>query len=153
TRASGLRILVEIGGAWRLLATPSAFDIGLSDCRWLYRFDDRVITVRAIASGEHVAMHWQVDVEGAPCRFLVSGHLVPGERELDHASRVVIEPERKRCAFYPDATSLWGQRYPDAVYHLVTSTPESLDAIGGDELLYQDAIARGGAHIALRTHS
>ena len=36
-RSSGLRILIEAGGAWRLLAVPSAFEIGLSDCRWIYR--------------------------------------------------------------------------------------------------------------------
>ncbi len=40
TRASGLRILVEIDAAWRLLAVPSAFDMGLSDCRWIYRLGD-----------------------------------------------------------------------------------------------------------------
>ena len=46
TRASGLRILVEIDGAWRLLAVPSAFEMGLSDCRWVYRLDDREVTVQ-----------------------------------------------------------------------------------------------------------
>ncbi|SED64339.1 Cellobiose phosphorylase [Rhizobiales bacterium GAS188] len=153
TRASGLRILVELDGRWRLLATPSAFDIGLNDCRWLYHLDDRRITVHAIASGEHAAMQWQVDVTGAPCRFLVLGHLVLGERELDHASPVMIDPARKRCSFRPDPTWLWAQHYPNAVYHLVTGTPRSVAAIGGDELLYADGKPRDGAYVALRTHA
>ena len=38
----------------------------------------------------------------------------------------------------PRSRSLWGQRYPDAAYHLVTSTPDAIEAIGGDELLYAD---------------
>ena len=134
TRASGLRILAEIDGAWRLLAVPSVFEMGLSDCRWVYHLEGRVITVRAIASGEHAAMQWLVDVTGEPCRFLVFGHLVLGERELDHASPVAIDPERKRFSFRPDPNWLWGQRYPDAVYHLVTSTPGEIEAVGGDEL-------------------
>ena len=79
-----------------------------------------------------------VVVDGEPCRFLVFGHLVLGERELDHAGRIEIDARRKRFAFRPDPDSLWGQRYPQAVYHLVTSTPDALDAIGGDELLYGD---------------
>ena len=64
TRASGLRILVEIDGAWRLLAVPSAFEMGLSDCRWIYRLDDREVTIHAMASGEHAAMQWRIEVIG-----------------------------------------------------------------------------------------
>jgi cellobiose phosphorylase len=153
TRASGLRILIEIDGSWRLLATPSAFDIGLNDCRWLYRLEDRLVTVHAIASGEHAAMQWQVEVAGAPCRFLVFGHLALGERELDSAGSVLIDRKRKRCSFRPAPTSLWGQTYPDAVYHLVTATPQAFEAIGGDELLYEDGEARGGGYVALRTQA
>lgn len=151
TRASGLRILVELDGAWRLLTVPSAFDIGLSDCRWIYRLRDRVITVQAVASGEDAAIQWFVDVDGPPCRFLVFGHLVLGERELDHASPVEIDAEGKRASFRPDPKWLWGERYPQAVYHLVTATPKAVDAIGGDELLYADGVARDSGYVALRS--
>ncbi|HET6521681.1 MAG TPA: hypothetical protein VFG47_17950, partial [Geminicoccaceae bacterium] len=155
TRASGLRILVDTGGGWRLLAVPSAFEIGLSDCRWIYRLDEigRTVTVRAVASGDEPAMQWRVAVEeGEPCRFLVFGHLVLGERELDHAGRIEIDAAGKRFAFRPDPDWLWGRRYPDAAYHLVTSTPDAVEAVGGDELLYADGRPRGGAYVALRTH-
>lgn len=153
TRASGLRILVEIDGAWRLLAVPSAFEMGLSDCRWIYRLDDCEVSVRAIASGEHAAMQWWIEVIGKPCRFLVFGQLVLGERELDHAGRVEIDERRKRFSFRPDPDWLWCQRYPDAVYHLVTSAPDEIEALGGDELLYADGIARSGGYIAFRTQA
>jgi cellobiose phosphorylase len=151
TRASGLRILVELDGAWRLLSVPSAFEIGLSDGRWIYVLQGRTITVHAAASGEDAAMQWRVSVEGEPCRFLVFGHLVLGERELDHAGLVEIDRARKRISLRPDPAWLWGQRYPEAVYRLVTSTPQEIEAIGGDELLYDDGAARSGGYIALRT--
>ena len=48
-------------------------------------------------------------------------------------------------------TDLWGKQYPQAVYHLVTSTPERVEAIGGDELLYADGKRRSGAYAAIRT--
>ena len=100
------------GDGWRLLAVPSAFEIGLSDCRWIYRLDERTITVHAVAAGDDPAMQWRITVEGKPCRFLVFGHLVLGERELDHAGRIEIDAARKRFTFRPDPDSLWGQRYP-----------------------------------------
>ena len=152
-RSSGLRILIEVGGGWRLLAVPSAFEIGLCDCRWIYLLEERTITVRAIASGEDPALQWRITVEGEPCRLLVFGHLVLGERELDHAGRIEIDAAGKRVAFRPDPDSLWGQRYPDAVYYLVTSTADVIEAIGGDELLYADGRSRGGAYVAMRTRA
>jgi 1,2-beta-oligoglucan phosphorylase len=151
TRASGLRILVDGGDGWRLLAVPSAFEIGLSDCRWIYHVDDRTISVAAIASGEDPALQLRVTVDGEPCRFLVFGHLVLGERELDHAGRVEVDAARRRFVFRPDPSSQWGQRYPDAAYLLVTSTPEAVETIGGDELLYADGQARQGAYVAMRS--
>src|SRR3954451_25375999 len=96
-------------------------------------------------------MQWRVMVEGEPCRFLVLGHLVLGERELDHRGRVEVDAARKRFTFRPDPAFLWGQRYPEAVYHLVTGTPGVVDAVGGDELLYADGRPRGGPYVALRT--
>src|SRR5947208_3505159 len=58
---------------------------------------------------------------------------------------------RRSFTFTPDRDSLWGQRYPDAAYHLVTSTPDVVDAIGGDELLDTDGDARSGTHAVFRT--
>ncbi len=151
TRSGGLRILIEAGAGWQLLAEPSVFEMGLSDCRWIYRLEERTVTVRALASGDEPAMQWRIAVEGVPCRFLVFGGLVLGEREYDHAGRVEIDADKRRIAFRPDPASLWGQRYPDAVYHLVTSTPDAIEAVGGDELLYTDGQPRGGGVVALRT--
>jgi 1,2-beta-oligoglucan phosphorylase len=152
TRAGGLRILIDAGAGWRLLAEPSVFEMGLSDCRWMYRLEARTVTVRAVASGDDPAMTWRIEVEGAPCRFLVFGGLVLGEREFDHAGRVAIDADNRRIAFRPDPASLWGQRYPDAIYHLVTGTPDAIEAIGGDELLHADGRPRAGGFVALRSH-
>jgi cellobiose phosphorylase len=153
TRSSGLRILIEEGGGWRLLGVPSAFELGLSDCRWIYCLERCTVTVRALADGDEPAMQWRILAEGEPCRFLVFGHLVLGERELDHGGRIEIDAAGKRFAFRPDPASLWGQRYPAAVYHLVIGTLDAIEAIGGDELLYADGKPRGGPYVALRTRA
>ncbi len=151
TRASGLRVLAEIDGAWKLLTLPSRFEMGLSDCCWEYRHAGGAILVHVIASGEDPALQCTITIEGAPLRLLVLGHLILGEHDFAHAGRVHIDSAAKRIAFRPDPDWLWGQRYPDAVYHLVTSTPSVIDAIGGDELLYADGVARGMPYAAFRT--
>jgi cellobiose phosphorylase len=150
-RASGLRALIDTGSGWRLLTVPSAFEMGLSDCRWIYALADRTITLRAIASGDDPAMQWRISIDGAPCRLLVYGNLVLGERDFEHAGRVVADLSNRRFTFRPDPSSLWGQHYPDAAYHLVTSTPDAVDVMGGDELLYADRSSGSGAYVAIRT--
>jgi 1,2-beta-oligoglucan phosphorylase len=125
--------------------------MGLSDCRWIYALPHCGVTVRAVASGADPAMHWRVSIEGAACRMLLFGHLVLGEREFEHRGRVEVDMERHLFVYCPDADSLWGQRYPDATYCLVVSSPECVDALGGDELLYDETVSRAGAHIVIRT--
>jgi cellobiose phosphorylase len=107
--------------------------------------------VRAIASGDDPAMQWRISIDGAPCRLLVFGHLVLGERELEHRGSVLADSANRRFTFQPDSESLWGQHYPDAAYHLVTSTPDTVEMIGGDELLYTDRVPGSGSHVAIRT--
>ena len=64
TRGSGLRMLVEVDDGWRLLTVPSAFEMGLGDCRWIYRLGERTITVSAVVAGDEPAMQWRVDGRG-----------------------------------------------------------------------------------------
>ncbi len=152
TRASGLRILVDLGDGWRLLGVPAAFEMGLSDTSWIYRLSSRTITVSAIADGSDPAMQWSVSVEGAACRFLVFGHIVLGERDYEAVANIAIDTDGKRISFRPQPSWLW-DRYPNAAYHLVTSTPDAFETFGGDELLYDDGKSRNGPFIALKSHS
>jgi cellobiose phosphorylase len=151
TRTSGLRVWIEVDDAWRLLGVPSAFEMGLADCRWIYAMSNRVVTVHATVSGGDPAMQWRVSVEGEACRLLVTGHLVLGERELAHRGVVTVDAAKRRFTFQPDPDSRWGEHYPDAVYHLVTSTPEVIEAVGGDELLHVDESGATGSHVVIRS--
>ncbi len=99
TRASGLRMLIETKEGCRLLTVPSAFEMGLNDCRWVYQLAGRTVTVSAAVSGDEPAMQWRVMVEGQRCRFLVFGHLVLGEQEFGPAGRIEIELEAKALYF------------------------------------------------------
>lgn len=151
TRGSGLRMLAELQGEWRLLTVPSAFEMGLTQCRWIYRCSSRTISVTATVSAAEAAVQWRVALGGEPCRFLVCGQLVLGEREFAGAAPVRIDATARRCSFAPDPQSLWGQRHPQARFELVTSTPAEFEAWGAEELLFADGGARSGGYVVLRT--
>ncbi|WP_395665289.1 cellobiose phosphorylase [Methylocella sp.] len=153
TRGSGLRMMALIDGRWRLLAVPTLFEMGLSDCRWIYVFAGGRIVVSAEAAGEDPAMIFRVEAEGAPLRFLVFGQLALGEREYEHAGRIEADAEARRFTLRPDPDFLWGAAYPQAACHIVSATPGEIEAIGGEELLHDDPHVFGGGHVALRTRA
>ena len=152
TRASGLRILADRGDGWRLLTVPSLFEMGLSDCRWIYRFEDGAIEVHGWTSAEDSAVQWDITATGKPCRFTIFGHLVLGERDFEHRGRVEIDEATKRIGLRPDPDWLWGRQYPNSVQHLVTSTPGVVETIGNGALLFHGAAPRSAdAYVAIRT--
>ncbi len=145
TRGSGLRILVDQGEGWRLLTTPSLFENGLNDCRWIYEAGaggkPGRIVVHAFASVREPALRWRVKIDGPPARLLIAGHCVMGERELGQSAAVVVDAPAGRAMLRPDPASLWGQHYPESVYVWQADQPELTRRIGGSELLFADGEA------------
>jgi len=111
TRASGLRMLIETKDGWRLLTVPSAFEMGLSDCRWVYQLAGRTVTVSATVCGDEPAIQWRVAVEGHDVAFS-SWPSCTWRAGIAHAGRVEIDSKRKRFTFRPDLSDRWGQQYP-----------------------------------------
>ena len=112
TRASGLRILADRGEGWRLLAVPSPSKWASTTAAGSIASASTDVRRAGSRVRDDPAMHWRIVVEGKPCRFLVFGHLVLGERELEHAGPHRDRRAPKRFASVPIRTSLWGQRYP-----------------------------------------
>jgi hypothetical protein len=144
-------MLIEARNGWRLLTVPSAFEIGLGDCRWIYKLGGQTVTISVIVASDEPAVQWRAIIEGEPCRFVIFGQLVLGEHEFAHAGRMEIYKPHKKFTFRPDPDSNWARKYPEATYHLVTSTPDQFEVIGADELLYVDGERRSGAFVAIRT--
>ncbi len=70
---SGQRIFVVAGGRRMLLGVPSAFEMGLSYCRWLYRYGRNLFQVRTWVSATRpqVNMDFRV-LEGDPVALVVT---------------------------------------------------------------------------------
>ena len=87
----------------------------------------------------------------APCRLLVFGHLVLGEQEYAHAAQLEIDAAQKRFTSGRSREASGASAIRTAVYHLVTSTPQIIEAIGSDELLGVDRKLGTGAYATLQT--
>ena len=151
TRGSGLRMLVETNDGWRLLTVPSAFEMGLSDCRWIYRSVTESSRSALPLPATNPPCSGAYPLKASLAGFLLSAIWSSASRNSRTPVELRSNSQRKRFTFRPDPDDRWGQQYPQAVYHLVTSTPDQVEAIGGDELLYSDGKRRSCAFAAIRT--
>jgi cellobiose phosphorylase len=152
-RSSGLRILIRRHptGAWRLLAVPSAFEMAPNFCRWFYKNNGNLLTVTCTASDEDPAFTYEIAAENHGFEFLISGEIAAGPQEYDTSPRLSLDPGSMRITVRPDARSALAAKCPEIVFHAVSSTPNAIDAIGGDELIGVNPGATPLPYFAIRT--
>ncbi len=148
-RSHGQRVFVEIGGSWKLLGIPSAFEMSADSCRWIYQYQDGLIEVISSAPDDTHELRLLLKVlEGEPVRFLISHHValngddgsasVPANCEID-GNTVFVRA-------IPDSDV--GRRFPDGCF---TIEGTSIETIGGDEWLFSDGASRNQPFVCLIT--
>jgi cellobiose phosphorylase len=149
-RSHGQRVFVEIDGHWQLLDEPSAFAMTPNGARWLYKHAGGLIEVESRALAERHELWLEVRVAtGEPCRLLVANHLalcgddgsrpaVPAWSRDEHGVFVRALP----------GTDV-GERFPQGGYRMDFAPPSAVEAVGGDELLFQDGHSRGVPYVAI----
>ncbi|MFZ1873894.1 MAG: cellobiose phosphorylase [Chania sp.] len=92
-KSSGQRILVQIEGEYRLLAMPSAYEVGTNFSRWVYKLAGGLILIRAFASQSQPVIQLDIETSGfaQPLNIIVSHQLVMGD--LEEASLIEIEQQ------------------------------------------------------------
>jgi len=142
-RSHGQRVFVEIGGRWQLLGLPSAFEMRLDSCRWIYKHQQGVIEVRSSARTDHHELRLSLSVlEGDACRILISNHVaLNGD---DGSSSVPAQWERDGDSVFVRAIteSDVGRRFPDGGFLIRAGGSTKIEVIGGDELLFEDKVSR-----------
>ncbi len=128
-RYTGLRLLVKIDGQWRLLGMPTTFEMQLDSATWRYVGERRTIVVTATASPTGPLITLDVAIEGEPCELMFVGHLVAGNHEYEAPATVEIDDERQSFTVRPDASSLFGQKYPESAYVIQTSDADAVTSI------------------------
>lgn len=156
-RTSGLRVFVRdaaASGPWQLLGVPSAFEMALDEARWIYRRagpDAKTITVRLAASQSAPEMTLEARSDGGAVELLVAGEIAAGPAEFETSPILSIDAPAGRITVRPDPDSMLAKAQPKLAFHVTVADPGTIDAIGGDELIYADARGRGMPYFAVRT--
>ena len=151
-RSHGQRVFVELEGRWHLLGVPSAFEMALDSCRWIYRHRGGVIEVVSTAPDHtHELLLTLTVLEGPPCRFLISHHVAMNGD--DGSQAIPLRKEvRGRGTFVraiPDSDV--GSRFPDGGFFVSPSGDTVVEMTGGDELLFEDGVSRNQPFLCLIT--
>lgn len=135
-KSNGQRVFVTINGKTTLLGLPSAYEIGFTGCRWIYKNADATIIVKVWASlnDSVIRMNIESDVDA---EFTVYNEISLGANEYDQGGNIVIEDSK--VTMTPEAGSMILNKYPNAKF-FATICPEALETIGGAELISDSAI-------------
>jgi cellobiose phosphorylase len=151
-KSSGQRIFVKTKEGWELLAMPSAFEIGLNSCRWIYKGLKSTIIVKVWTSLNDPACFLEISVEGSEKKeFLISNFLVLGNMELDSSGRVVIDNARQLVELTPAKDEFVAKRYPDTRFYMVSKDSQDIASITGDGPLFEDNRERNTPFVVIRT--
>lgn len=151
-RSSGQRVLVRSGGAWEQLGVPSAMEMAPGRARWVYEDDGRTITATVEVAPDGPACRLAIEVQrGGPAELLVTHEVVLGVNEHDDPGEIDLDGASGRAVLRPGPTSAMRRHYPDAAFVIAADDPSAVAAIGGDELLFEDGVARGSGILVVRT--
>jgi cellobiose phosphorylase len=129
---TGQRIFVEVDGKRYLLGVPSAFEMGLNHCRWIYKHSDYCFQVRSWTSkaAPQINMDFKV-ISGNKVNLLIT-------HDFDALNDWTIHlgSEAGEYVAKPRTDSMIAGKFPDARFRLVINSTGSDYRACGDEALY-----------------
>ncbi len=141
---TGQRIFVEIDGKSYLLGVPSAFEMGLNHCRWIYKSGKNIFQVRTWTSktSPRVNLDFKV-LSGEKVKLLVTHH-------FDGSNGWTVVPGNNPGEFVsqPKAGSMIADKFPKAQFRMLVNNKIGYKAYG-DEALYYDSKSRGDSFFVL----
>ncbi|PHZ86516.1 GH36-type glycosyl hydrolase domain-containing protein [Paremcibacter congregatus] len=142
---TGQRIFVEIEGQMYRLGVPSAYEMGLNNCRWIYKRNDHCFQVRTWTSKTcpQVNMDFKV-LKGNRVNLLVTNHF-DEEISWQFSSG---ETEAEIIAT-PNPDSLTATKFPDAQFRMFLHGNSESCRISDDGILYQNQESRGGSFMVI----
>jgi cellobiose phosphorylase len=141
----GQRIFVALDGKKYLLGVPSAFEMGLNHCRWIYRHGDRCFQVRTWTSKSSPQVNMEFSVISGKSVGLMITH------QLDEASgwRAEQANTSNEYMFRPEPGSMIAGKFPEARFRIIVQPGKTEFKAGGDEMLSSDGKSRGGSMFVL----
>jgi cellobiose phosphorylase len=142
---TGQRIFVRMGDRLYLLGVPSAFEMGLNHCRWIYKHNGYCFQVRSWTSKKapQVNMDFRV-ISGSRVGLLITHHfddvngwkVLPGADAGDYVAR-------------PTKDCLLIRKFPESQFRIRVNSHNVDYKVCGEEVLYNDKKGRGGSMFIL----
>lgn len=112
--SSGQRVFVEVGHKFYLLGIPSAFEMGLNVCRWIYKWGDTIIEVKTETEIHAPLIHTTFAVlKGNPCRIIITHDW----DKLNSWSIATINEKEFKAE--PAVGSMLAQKFPTAAFRMI----------------------------------
>ena len=129
---TGQRIFVEVEGRRYLLGVPSAFEMGLNHCRWIYKHGSSCFQVRSWTSkaAPQVNLDFKV-ISGNKVKLLIT-------HDWDALNGWAISPgsEAGEHVAQPRTDSMIAGKFPDARFRILINSTGCNYRACGDEALY-----------------
>lgn len=135
---TGQRIFIERGGKSYLLGVPSAFEMGLNHCRWIYKHEESIFQVRSWTSKTNPQINLDFKViSGEKVKMKITHDFDPLNEWKIYAGKNTQEFIAK-----PKPGSMMQSKFNDAQFRIVVQGDTDFKH-GGDELLYNDGKNHG----------
>ncbi|HKB77246.1 MAG TPA: hypothetical protein VKC58_11670 [Myxococcales bacterium] len=143
-RSHGLRLFVQVDGAWQLLSVPSAFEMRPESCRWIYRHARGVVEVVSAAEAGRNALSLRARVlDGPRVAWLSTLHLALGGDDGNSATPVAWRVQGKEVFVgVPEGSELHA-RFPGGGFAVVLPENTAPVVVRGDGRLFTDGRPRG----------
>ena len=147
---SGQRIYLELGGKYRMLTLPAAYQMGINFSRWFYALpeDTLIITVFSVYERSDLVLEVR-SVSGKYYRFLLANQLVLGENEFSSSVEMqTLGPEKRILRFLPPEERRSRSPYPFLHYDM--QFPNRSYSLTDDRIFFEDGKPRDGTLICVK---
>jgi cellobiose phosphorylase len=132
-RETGQRIFVSTGNETWLLGVPSAFEMGLNHCRWIYKFGEHIIQVRTWTDPHSPNIRTNIKVlEGGEIDLTLTHQFDPLN------SWKLIQEQNGEIIARPSKESMIISKFPDAQFKILLHDTNSGIDVQGAESLYNE---------------
>lgn len=136
TKTSGQRIYVELDGQYRLLAMPSAFEMGFNYARWYYKTSDDVLIVTNETTVDQAELKLHLHSEaGKSYRHLITQQISMNMNEYEIPYQMKVQ--EGLLLFHADPEAPSSRVYPQLEYRLLLEGASM--SIGDERLLHSTA--------------
>jgi len=151
-RSQGLRVFAQLGGEWRLLGVPSAFEMAPEECRWIYRHAAGEIQLRSAArTGPH-ALTLDLEVTAGPdTAFLICHHIALNGDDGNAAQPLNWRRTDSGVVVTPAPESDVGRRFPRGEFRIEFGSQSSVRRVAADEPLFLDGRSRQQPYLCIET--